>query len=105
MRTRQDVKDIFATFKGSAIELVVHGDCVYRLEFTDSGLRGKILATPLRDSWFVELSRPDAEMAIYDGYIDPAGYLGGRYKTNMPLSSLSKYRGLVAAVRSEFEKL
>lgn len=105
MNVRKDVKELFATFAGSAIELIVEGDCVYRLEFTEIGLRGKILRAPLKDSWFVELSRTDAELAIYDGYVEPAGYLSGKYRTNMPLSVLGKFRGLVAAVRSEFAKL
>jgi len=85
------------------VEIVVRGDCAYRLEFTNGRVQGTILRTPVLDSWYVVLDRDAAELVIYDGYIDPTRI--NEIETNMKLAALGRFRGLLSAVREEFDKL
>lgn len=97
------VRDLLTTFSGQAVEIVVRGDCAYRLEFTNGRVQGTILRTPVLDSWYVVLDRDAAELVIYDGYIDPTRI--NEIETNMKLAALGRFRGLLSAVREEFDKL
>src|SRR3989304_7956418 len=87
--SRPDAKRFIRDFRGSSLEMIIGRDHTYRISFADEALTAEIRQVALRDGWFIEMDRDDAERALYDGVIKPGGFDDGTYRTNMKLWKLA----------------